>query len=45
MQATTPDRFHLGALNVEFLRDASKSVEGLRLNTGRVRRLLFTKTK
>jgi CubicO group peptidase (beta-lactamase class C family) len=45
MQATTPDRFHLGALNVEFLRDASKSVEGLRLNTGRVRRLLFTKAK
>jgi CubicO group peptidase (beta-lactamase class C family) len=45
MQATTPDRFHLGALNVEFVRNASRSVEGLRLNTGRVRRLLFTKSK
>lgn len=44
MQPTTADRFHLGALNVEFVRDNTKAIEGLRLNTGRVRRLLFTKT-
>lgn len=45
MQPTTADRFHLGALNVEYVRDSAKSIEGLRLNTGRVRRLLFTKKK
>ncbi|MBL8232475.1 MAG: beta-lactamase family protein [Bryobacterales bacterium] len=45
MQPTTADRFHLGALNVEYVRNAAKSIEGLRLNTGRVRHLLFTKAK
>lgn len=43
MQPTTKDRFHLGALNVEYERDASQSIVGLRLNTGRVRRLFFAK--
>jgi hypothetical protein len=36
-----PDRFQIGVLNVEFVRDGAGKVSGFRLNTGRVRRLFY----
>jgi CubicO group peptidase (beta-lactamase class C family) len=38
-----PDKFQVGVLNVEFVRDGAGKVSGFRLNTGRVRRLLYQK--
>jgi len=37
------DKFTVKVLNLEFVRDAAGKVSGFRLNTGRVRRLLFGK--
>jgi hypothetical protein len=43
MAFTAKDQFQVKVLNLEFVRDGAGKVTGFRLNTGRVRRLLFQK--
>ncbi|HUQ94402.1 MAG TPA: serine hydrolase [Bryobacteraceae bacterium] len=43
LEPMQPDRFRAATVNIEFRRDAQKQITGFRLNTGRVRGLLFQK--
>jgi len=43
LAATGPDRFQAGAINILMERDANKHIQSMRLTTGRVRNLPFTR--